>query len=80
MKSYHRGMKAIVSEKGQITIPKAVRESLGIRQGTILEIAAVGGKMVAIKKIHDDAFSRWRGKGKIPGRQGVDAYLKKARG
>lgn len=29
-------MKAVVSEKGQVTIPKAVRSKLGIRAGTVL--------------------------------------------
>jgi AbrB family looped-hinge helix DNA binding protein len=42
-------MKAIVSEKGQITIPKAVREKLGIRVGTVLEVTAVEGQLVAWK-------------------------------
>ena len=30
-------MKTKVSEKGQITIPKAVRLKLGLRPGTVLE-------------------------------------------
>ena len=30
-------MKTVVSEKGQITIPKAVRDKLGIVAGTVVE-------------------------------------------
>ncbi|MGD0725391.1 MAG: AbrB/MazE/SpoVT family DNA-binding domain-containing protein [Spirochaetia bacterium] len=73
-------MKAIVSEKGQVTIPKGVRDVLGIRKGTVLEFEALGGKLVAVKKGAADGFMRWRGKGKLPGDSGVDEYLRKARG
>jgi AbrB family looped-hinge helix DNA binding protein len=31
-----------VSSKGQVTIPKAVRQQLGIRQGSRIEFALVG--------------------------------------
>lgn len=72
-------MKAIVSAKGQVTIPKNIRERLGIRPGTVLEFEASAGKLVASKTSGEDGFSRWRGKGKIPGGLGVDAYLKRAR-
>ncbi len=73
-------MKATVSQKGQVTIPKGVRDRLGIRRGTVLDFEAVGGKLVAVKRGAEDGFTRWRGKGKIPGGLGVDEYLKKARG
>ncbi len=73
-------MKAIVSEKGQVTIPKGVRDTLGIRKGTVLEFEAVGGKLVAVKEGVTDGFVRWRGAGKLPGNAGVDEYLRQARG
>lgn len=72
-------MKSIVSEKGQITIPKKVRDRLGIRPGTVLDIEAVEGKLVGEKRAENDAISRWRGKGRIPAGRSVDDYLKKAR-
>lgn len=72
-------MKAIVSEKGQVTIRKALREKLGIRPGSVLEFEAVNGKLVGVKKVMEDPFSRWAGKGKLPGNLGVDAYLKLVR-
>ena len=40
-------MKTTVSEKGQITIPKAVRERLGIVPGTVLEVGSEQGRLVA---------------------------------
>ncbi len=73
-------MKTIVSEKGQITIPKAVRDKLGIVAGTVLEVDSVEGKLIAVKKESVDAILKWRGKGKIPGNKPVDEYLDGIRG
>lgn len=42
-------MKAVVSEKGQVTIPKALRDRLGIRPGEILEFQEDEGRLVARK-------------------------------
>jgi antitoxin PrlF len=42
-------MKTRVSERGQITIPKAVRERLGIRPGQELEVREHDGTIVAYK-------------------------------
>ena len=47
-------MKAIVSEKGQITIPKALRERLGIRAGQLLDFREKGGLLVAAKVTLED--------------------------
>jgi len=48
-KSYHVDMKTRVTERGQITIPKAVRERLGIRPGQVLEVREKDGAVVARK-------------------------------
>jgi antitoxin PrlF len=42
-------MKAVVSEKGQVTIPKPLRDRLGLRAGQILEFETRGGLLVARK-------------------------------
>jgi AbrB family looped-hinge helix DNA binding protein len=73
-------MKSIVSEKGQVTIPKELRVKLGLRPGTVLEFEAVEGKLVATKKDPSDPFSRWMGKGKLPANLGVDDCLGLIRG
>ncbi len=42
-------MHAKVAERGQVTIPKAIRERLGIAPGTILDFEAENGRLVAVK-------------------------------
>ena len=47
-------MKAIISEKGQITIPKLLRERLGLHAGQILEFHEEKGKLIATKSSSSD--------------------------
>jgi AbrB family looped-hinge helix DNA binding protein len=49
-------MKVTVSEKGQVTIPKRLRDRMGIRAGQTLDIEEEGGKLVAQKVISEDAL------------------------
>jgi AbrB family looped-hinge helix DNA binding protein len=73
-------MKAIVSEKGQVTIPKKCRDRLGLRPGSVLEFEAKDGRLVAVKQQAEDVFHKWRGRGKLPQDLNVDEYLTKVRG
>ena len=50
-------MKAVVAERGQVTIPKALRDRLGIRPGTALEFSAENGALIA-RKAETDPVSR----------------------
>jgi len=54
-------MKAILSEKGQITVPKACRDRLGLRTGTVLDFIVLEGKLVGAKIDPVDAIHKWRG-------------------
>ena len=47
--SYYLSMKTVVSEKGQITIPKKLRDRMGIRSGQVLEFQEKRGVLVATK-------------------------------
>jgi antitoxin PrlF len=51
-------MKSKVSEKGQVTIPKRLRERLGIRAGEVLEFNAERGRLVARKVVDRDPIDR----------------------
>ncbi len=50
-------MRAIVAERGQVTIPKPLRDKLGIRPGTALEFIAKDGTLVA-RKAETDPVSQ----------------------
>jgi len=47
-------MKTTVSEKGQITIPKRLRDRLGIRPGDVLNFEEDRGRLVATKQASED--------------------------
>lgn len=71
-------MKTRVSEKGQITIPKTVRERLGIRPGQVLEVREEGGRVVATKVTTRDAVERVTGILKLA--RPVDELITELRG
>jgi antitoxin PrlF len=72
-------MKTILSEKGQITIPKPLRDRLGLRPGCILDFEDGGGMLVGRKRVTTDPISRWRGRGRLPDGQSVDDYIRSVR-
>jgi antitoxin PrlF len=47
-------MKVTVSEKGQVTVPKSLRDRLDIRPGDELDFTAEGGRLVALKASSED--------------------------
>lgn len=72
-------MNAILSVKGQVTIPKAIREKLGLYPGVVLHFDAIKGQLVARKQLPQDVFKKWRGRGKLPKKMTVETYLKRVR-
>jgi antitoxin PrlF len=76
--SYMKSMKARVAERGQVTIPKRLRERLGVQPGTILEFSEEGGRLIAIKCGHGDPVSDVYG---CLGRKiNTDAVIRQLRG
>lgn len=72
-------MKTIVSAKGQITIPKRLRERLGLRAGTVLDFEEAQGRLVGRKVAPVDDLDDLVGiLGPIPG--GIDAFIREIRG
>ncbi len=71
-------MKTTVSEKGQVTIPKRLRDRLGLRPGTILDFEEVDGRLIGRKLVRADHLDDLVGVIEIP--QGVDAFLDATRG
>ncbi len=71
-------MKATVSEKGQVTIPKHLRERLGIRPGETLEFDDEDGRLIAVKSSDRDPVDDVFGILEVEG--GTDAFVDKLRG
>ena len=63
--------RATVAERGQITLPKAVRDALGLTKGSVLKVELEGSRIVLSKHV-DDAISRVRGKFALDATAGKD--------
>ena len=72
-------MKATVAERGQITLPKAVRDALGLTKGSKLKVELDGGCIVLRKDVKD-TLSRVRGRFKLPPGVTTDDIMRELRG
>jgi AbrB family looped-hinge helix DNA binding protein len=72
-------MEATVAERGQITLPKAVRDALGLTKGSLLKVELDGGRIILRKNV-DDAISRARGRFKLPDGVSTDDIMRELRG
>lgn len=72
-------MEATVAERGQITLPKAVRDALGLVKGSILKVELDGSRIVLRKSV-DDAISRARGRFRLDGFETTDEAMRAIRG
>ena len=52
---------ATVSSKGQITLPKHVRDALGLRAGAELSFEIQPGQVILRKEAPERALARWTG-------------------
>ena len=72
-------MESTVGERGQITLPKAVRDALGLAKGAQLKVELEGNRIVLRKSV-DDAISRARGRFKLDGFESTDEAMRAIRG
>ncbi|HZF97799.1 MAG TPA: AbrB/MazE/SpoVT family DNA-binding domain-containing protein [Pseudoxanthomonas sp.] len=73
-------MEATVAERGQITLPKAVRDALGLTKGTILKVELDGGRIILRKDVIE-ALRKVRGMFRlVDGLQSTDDALRAIRG
>lgn len=73
-------MNAVVSEKGQVTIPKPIRDDLGLEAGSVLAFTEDEGRIIVTKILQENPISAWRGKGILPVGRSVGEYLGLVRG
>jgi AbrB family looped-hinge helix DNA binding protein len=74
---------AMITSKGQITIPREVRRVLGVRPGDrlLFEGDRDGVRVRPVRS--ESAFSKYRGIGNPeigPGRKGINRWLREMRG
>jgi AbrB family looped-hinge helix DNA binding protein len=72
-------MEATVAERGQITLPKAVRDALGLTKGTRLKVELDGGRIVLRKDV-SDTLSKLRGRIRLPPGVTTDDVMRELRG
>ena len=72
-------MEATLAERGQLVIPKAARDELGLMPGMKLDMRVEDGKLV-IRKNMDEALRRARGRFKLEGAASVDELMRDLRG
>ena len=72
-------MEATLAERGQVVIPKAIRDQLGMTPGMLLTFTVEDGKLVVRKKV-DDAISRARGILKLAPGEDIDQWWREVRG
>lgn len=73
-------MEATVAERGQITLPKAVRDALGLTKGTTLKVELDGGRIILRKDV-SDALRKVRGRFRlVDGLKTTDEAMRAIRG
>ena len=71
--------KKIISERGQVTIPKTIRRRFGLLPGTSVEFVVADGEIRLVKSSEQDPVSEWRGRGSLPIGDDTDSYLSRIR-
>ena len=73
-----------VGERGQVTIPKEIRDQFGLRPETEVEFAVVGGSIILKKAPRKLNLAKWKGRcgatfAKL-GYSSVDKFIEDVRG
>jgi len=71
-------MNAVVAERGQVTIPKRLRDRLGIGPGCVVDFEEDHGRLVLAKVVSHDPVSRVLGCIQLD--QGTDDLVRELRG
>ena len=71
-------MNAVVAERGQVTIPKRLRDRLGIGPGSVVDFEEDRGRLVLVKVVSNDPVSRVLGCVQLD--QDTDTLVRELRG
>lgn len=67
-----------ISTKGQVTVPKKIRDRFGLKPGQLVEFKVSRGQVVLLKASNSIRMRKWVGAIKLE--QPVDEFVRKARG
>ena len=74
-----KGLRAKITSKGQVTIPKEVREKIGLEPGKEIYFEEKDGLFYIKKRVEKSPFDRWMGFLKNKRRQSPDEIIEKLR-
>lgn len=69
-----------ITKKGQITIPKEVRNKFGFHPGVDVHIVARGNEAHIVKNREKNMFLKWLGRGKQRDKKSIDLIVDQIRG
>jgi len=72
--------RAKITTKGQVTIPKDIRQQLGVQPGDEIDFVPENGVVRVEKIIRDNPFEKYRGYFKDLAGQDVDELIEEMRG
>jgi AbrB family looped-hinge helix DNA binding protein len=69
-----------ITSKGQVTIPKGIRNKFGFLPGMEVEFIVDGQKAMIVKSRQENKFIRWLGRGRTMHQIEVDKTVNQMRG
>ncbi len=69
-----------ITSKGQVTIPRDIRDKVGLLPGTEVDIVSEDDKALIVKSTRENMFLKWLGRGKLRKQKDIDLLVHKLRG
>lgn len=67
-----------ITQKGQVTIPKDIREKLGVKPGSSVRFKVIEGKCVVEKEVKENRIGKWVGY--LKSKRRTDELIRELRG
>lgn len=67
-----------ITQKGQVTIPKDIRDKLGIKSGSSVRFKIVEGKCIVEKEVEENKTEKWVGY--LESQKRTDEFIEELRG